>query len=87
MIRHMNNWQKITFATLAFVVNLLFIITASYSTYYTNYDKADDATPQKKAGHAFSIAMLTISCVTMLALVVFMILLAKQKMQSSAKKL
>ena len=70
--------NKIAFIAIAFVVNLLFIITASYATYYTNYDKTEDPTPQKKNGHAFAIAMLTISCVTMVTLVVFMVLMLKQ---------
>ncbi len=65
----------IAFVTIAFVVNLLFIITAAYATYYTN--TKDETTPEK-TGHSFSIAMLTISCVTMLVLVVFIVLMIKQ---------
>jgi heme/copper-type cytochrome/quinol oxidase subunit 2 len=71
--------NKIAFAAIAFVVNLLFIITASYATFYTNYNKSENPTPEKKAGHSFAIAMLTISCVTMVALIVFTVLTVKNK--------
>ena len=67
--------NSIAFVSVAFVVNLLFIITAAYSTYYT---KTKDETPEEKAGHSFSIAMLTISCVTMVVLVVFIVLMGEQ---------
>lgn len=66
--------EKIAFTVIAFVVNFLFILTAAYSTYYT---KTKDETPQEQAGHSFSIAMLTISCATMVAIIVFVAISAK----------